>query len=152
MTQKEYIANVLETVKILEDSLRWLKRSYDKCQKIGVKKEYSDDEFDAFETLTSRYARTADILIYKVFRSIDAVEFENHGSLIDILNRAHKRGFFESIEKIRQIKELRNEIAHEYVKADIVELYGDVIEFVPVLLTICDKVKKYVEKNISSGE
>ena len=38
MTQKEYIANVLETVKILEDSLRWLKRSYDKCQKIGVKK------------------------------------------------------------------------------------------------------------------
>jgi len=41
---------------------------------------------------------------YKVFRSIDAVEFENHGSLIDVLNRAQKHGFFESIEKIRQIK------------------------------------------------
>ena len=80
------------------------------------------------------------------------MEFENHGSLIDILNRAHKRGFFESIEKIRQIKELRNEIAHEYVKADIVELYGDVIEFAPELFSICDNVKKYVEKNINSGE
>ncbi len=151
MTQKEYIANVLETLKILEDSLRWLRRSYEKCLKIGIKKEYSDDEFDAFETLTSRYARTADIVIYKVFGSIDAVEFENHGSLIDVLNRAHRRGFFESIEKIRQIKELRNEIAHEYVKADIIELYGDVMEFVPELFNISDNAKKYAEKNISPG-
>ncbi len=146
MTQKEYIANAHKALAALEDSLRWLKRSYEICSKIGVKKDYADDEFDAFETLTSRYARTADIIIYKVFRSIDAVEFENHGSLIDVLNRAHRSGFFESIEKIRQIKELRNEIAHEYVKDDIIELFGEVVEAVPELFKIFENISGYMKK------
>lgn len=146
MTQKEYVANAQKALAALEDSLRWLKRSYEICRKIGVKKDYADDELDAFETLTSRYARTADIIIYKVFRSIDAVEFENHGSLIDVLNRAHRRGFFESIEKIRQIKELRNEIAHEYVKDNIIELFGEVIEAAPELFKIFENVSGYMKK------
>ena len=149
MTQKEYVANAQKALAALEDSLRWLKRSYEICHKIGVKKDYADDELDAFETLTSRYARAAYIIIYKVFRSIDAVEFENHGSLIDVLNRAHRRGFFESIEKIRQIKELRNEIAHEYVKDNIIELFGEVIEAAPELFKIFENVSAYMKKNIS---
>ncbi|HOT76383.1 MAG TPA: hypothetical protein PK467_11380 [Candidatus Wallbacteria bacterium] len=149
MKQKEYVANALKALTALEDCMRWLKRSYEICYKIGVKKDYADNELDAFETLTSRYARAADIIIYKVFRSIDAVEFENHGSLIDVLNRAHRRGFFESIEKIRQIKELRNEIAHEYVKDNIIELFGEVIEAAPELFKIFENVSAYMKKNIS---
>jgi hypothetical protein len=64
-------------LKSLEASGGWLHRSFDICSKIGTKTEYTPEEYDAFENLTSRYARTVDFLISKVMRSIDAVELLN---------------------------------------------------------------------------
>jgi hypothetical protein len=55
-------------------SLRWLRRSYECCTKIGIKTDYTEIEFDHFETLTSRFARTTDMLVNKMLRSIDTVE------------------------------------------------------------------------------
>ncbi|MEI6875245.1 MAG: hypothetical protein WCL50_08975, partial [Spirochaetota bacterium] len=59
----------------LKSSLRWLKRSFERCSQVGPKPLHSDEEFDDFENLTSRYARTIDLIVGKVLRSIDAVEF-----------------------------------------------------------------------------
>jgi hypothetical protein len=70
------VANSLK--KSLDDfksALDWLNHSYELCQKTGIKDDYSVEELDAFENLTSRYARITDFLIHKLFRSIDAVEF-----------------------------------------------------------------------------
>jgi len=39
------------------------------CRGIGIKENYTGDEFDAFETLTARFARSSDMLIQKIFRS-----------------------------------------------------------------------------------
>lgn len=144
--QKDYIANLKENLSMLNEALLWFNRSYEKCLKIGVKENYSEDEFDVFETLTSRYARVADILIQKVFRSIDAVEFESGGTMIDVFNRTHKRGLFESVDEIRQIKDLRNDIAHEYVLYDIKSIFSETFYFTPKLLDIVENTKKYCKK------
>ena len=133
---------------MLDEALSWLNRSYKKCFEIGIKENYSDDEFDVFETLTSRYARVADILIQKVFRSIDAVEFESGGTMIDVINRVHKRGLFESVDEVRQIKDLRNDIAHEYVLYDIKSIFNETFYFTPKLLGIVENTKKYCKKYI----
>ena len=93
MKQKDLILNLFDTINILDNAVHWLKRSYTICSGIGVKESYTEEESDDLETLTSRFARVSDILIQKAFRSIDAVEFENKGTLIDVVNRAHKRGF-----------------------------------------------------------
>ena len=146
MTNNDYIQNLIHDLDTLEKSLYWLRRSFTICTSIGVKSEYSEDEFDAIETLTSRYARTSDIIIQKIFRSIDKVEFEDSGTMIDVINRAYKRGLFDSVDEIRTIKDLRNKIAHEYAKEDIESVFAQVINFTPEIFRIAARVREYCEK------
>ena len=63
-----------KNIQNLTSSIHWLERSYEQCRRIGIKPEYTEKEFDDFENLTSRYARTTDLIINKILRSIDAVE------------------------------------------------------------------------------
>ncbi len=144
--QQDYVENLKENLTILNEAISWLNRSFSKCSEIGIKNEYSADELDVFETLTSRYARVVDILIYKVFRSMDEVEMVSGGTIIDIVNRSHKRGLFENVDEIRQLKDLRNEIAHEYVLDDIKELFKEIFRFTPLLFDIADKTKEYCKE------
>ena len=65
------------------------------------------------ENLTSRYSRTIDLIVNKVFRSIDYVELEDSGTLIDVVNRAEKRELIHSAMRIRELKDLRNGIVPE---------------------------------------
>ncbi len=123
----------------LSETNKWLQRSFDICQKIGIKKTYLPDEFDAFENLTSRFARTCDFLINKVYRAIDKAELEETGTLIDTLNKAEKRGLINTVQEIREIKELRNIIAHEYAGAKLLEIFQAVFRHTPTLM---EAVKK----------
>jgi hypothetical protein len=51
-----------ENLKGMRKSLAWLKRSHEKCSRIGVKQRYREDEFDDFENMVSRYARTLEAI------------------------------------------------------------------------------------------
>ncbi len=111
---------------------------------IGDKKEYTDSESDLFEALSGRFARAADLLFRRVFRSIDMFEFEETGTLIDVLGRAEKRGLLSSIEEARKIRELRNDIVHEYMIEDIQDIYRSLLYCTPLLLMIIEKTRDYV--------
>jgi uncharacterized protein YutE (UPF0331/DUF86 family) len=143
MTQDEYVQNLSHDLELLERSLFWLQRSFDICSAFGCKEVFSPEEFDAVETLTSRYARTSDILIQKIFRSIDKVELEERGTMIDVVNRANKRGLFESVDEIRETRDLRNKIAHEYSKEDLEKLFADVMRLTPRLHIIAGNIFAY---------
>lgn len=130
----------IEVLKInlenLKSSVRWLRRSQEFCLEIGIKGIYSEEEFDDFENLTSRFARTTDLIVNKVLRSIDSVEFLEAGSAIDAANRAEKRGIIDSVYRLRDLKDLRNEIAHEYETDDLGNLFSAVLSAVPELLGV----------------
>jgi hypothetical protein len=138
--------NLLENRVLLEKQLFWLNHSFDEVEKVGLKEEYEVSEFDSYENLCSRFSRMIDFLVRKVFRSIDAVEFENQGTLIDTVNHAHKRGLFEDIETIRQIKDLRNNIAHEYIDDALQDLFEDIMRLTPHLIEIAKSTLKYTEQ------
>jgi uncharacterized protein with HEPN domain len=146
MTTNESINILKENIHILQDALYWLKRSLTICGKLGLKTELSEEEFDNMETLSGRFARVSDIIQQKVFRSIDQVELEDRGTLLDSINRAHKRNLINSVEEMREIRDLRNQIVHEYIKEDLQEVFKDILEFTPRLITICDNVIIYCEK------
>ena len=146
MKKGDYTEYLFETLKDLEDSKKWLKRSYDICHKLGIKDQYSAEEFDAFENLCSRFSRTSDIILQKTLRGIDKVELEDKGTLIDSINRAHKRGLVSSADKMREIRELRNEISHEYTNRVLKDVFGTVLEFCPVIFEIIDKINQYSER------
>jgi uncharacterized protein YutE (UPF0331/DUF86 family) len=137
---------LLQDKKLLEKQLFWIDISFSECSKIGLKKEYSVDEFSKFETLCSRYSRGIDFLIRKIFRTIDEYEFENQGTLVDVVNNAHKRGLFENIEELRIMKDVRNTVVHEYIEDNLAEVFDEVLFYTDKLLIIIHNTLKYIEK------
>ncbi|HPI40010.1 MAG TPA: hypothetical protein PLJ21_04350 [Pseudobdellovibrionaceae bacterium] len=138
---------LLDTMKQAEKSTAWLLRSYNKCRKIDFSKEVVEDDLDQLEALTSRFARLADILIHKVFRSIEISELEIPGTIIDTVNRIAKRGIIKDPDAVRDIKDLRNTISHEYSVNEILLLFQDVLNKTPDLLDIFSSAQAYCQKN-----
>jgi len=136
---------LLSDKQLLEKQLFWIDISYNECVMIGIKNEYSVDEFGRFETLCSRYSRGIDFLIRKMFRTLDEYEFENQGTLVDVVNNAHKRGLFESVEDLRIMKDIRNTIVHEYIEDALVDVFEDVLEYTGKLIKIMKTTLRYVE-------
>lgn len=137
---------------LLKKQLFWIQLSFDECLVIGIKKAYEVDEFGKFETLCSRYSRGIDFLIRKMFRTLDEYEFENQGTLVDVVNNAHKRGLFDDIEKIRIMKDVRNTIAHEYIEDDLTEVFEEVLEYTEVLISIIKTTLLYIQKRYGADE
>ena len=131
---------------LLEKQLNWLNISYVECCKIGVSDNYTIEEFGKFETLCSRYSRSIDFLIRKIFRTLDEYEFENQGTLIDVVNNAHKRGLFEDIEVLRIMKDLRNTVVHEYIEDELTGEFAEVLEYSSELIKIIETTLTYMKK------
>ena len=121
----------------------------ERCSHIGVKEKYTESEFDDFEDLTSRYARTTDLIVNRTLRSIDTVELLDSGSVIDTANRAEKRGLIDSVARLRDLKDLRNDIAHEYETEDLRGLFESVLKAVPELFETADRISTYCRRYFS---
>lgn len=133
----------------LESSRDWLRRSHGLCLPIRDHQEFLPEEYDVIETLTSRYARMVDLLVRKVFRSIDAFEFEVGGSLLDTVLHAEKRGLVLSSEQARLLTELRNEIVHDYAHPNLEGLFHDVMEVAPQVFDMVEKTLVYSRNLLS---
>ena len=133
-----------ENIVAMESAIQWLERSYRICDQIGIKTNYLAEEYDAFETLTSRYARAIDLIIHKVLRTIDVVEFEQPGTLIDTINRSEKRGLIDSVQSLREMTDLRNEIAHNYIKTELVKTFEYILIYTPQIIMVSERIKNYV--------
>lgn len=135
-----------ENIRLLQKQMDWLQISYEECQNIGFKQAYTVDEFGKFETLCSRFSRSIDFLIRKFLRTLDAYEFETQGTLIDVVNRAHKRGLFQDIEEIRTIKDIRNTIVHEYIEDELREVFDEMLRYTPKLLAFMSNTLHYAQE------
>jgi len=56
------------------------------------------------------------------------------GSVIDVISEAEKRGITSSAEQLTQIRLMRNQIAHEYVRAYLAPLFEKTLELSPSLI------------------
>jgi uncharacterized protein YutE (UPF0331/DUF86 family) len=135
----------------LEKSLIALEYSYDKCNAIGEKGDYDLEQQESFEALTSRFARTSDILIQKVFKSIFILLQEDMKTFIDMANFLERLEIVDKADDLLNIREIRNQIAHEYVEPDVKSLFRDVLHFVPQLKNIINNVKAYYNKLTSKS-
>jgi len=133
-------------IKDLESGARaagWVKHSFAKCSPIVAGRPLTDQQFDDFEALTSRFARLADIVIQKLFRGIDRALLEQPGSLVDAIHRAEKRELCDA-RKMREIRELRNVIAHEYSTDDLQDLFQQVYQLTDDLIEIFERTEEFV--------
>jgi hypothetical protein len=129
---------------ILDKALDTFNYSYESCKKIGIRDEYTYEELDKFESLTSRFARISDILTQKIMKNIFILLREDVKTFIDRINLAEKVEMIDSAEELKAVRDLRNEIAHEYCVDDISEIFENVLKYSSVLLRAIEKVKKYI--------
>lgn len=131
---------------LLLRSLETLKLSVEKAESIGNKAEYSFEEMETFDSLTSKFSRTSDIFTQKILRSVWILLHEEITPFIDILNRAEKIGIIFSSDKLLEIRDLRNQITHEYIPETIQKLIPDVIELSSELEDNIQKTGKFLFK------
>jgi len=139
----ELSASVEKATAILEHTLEDVKDLPIK----PLVEDYEWEELKDIEVLTARFARLSDIFVKNLLRIIDELELEFEGTIIDSLNRAEKRGHVESAELLIQIRELRNEIAHEYIAQAILDLFETVRGLAPKLIGDCKETLAYCKKN-----
>lgn len=132
-----------QNLRFLDKAYEALSHSYTICKSIDISRTLSQDEDDDFEAYTSRFARFSDILLRKVFRTLDELEYENSGTIIDTTNRAHKRGLFDSVDAFGLMRDARNMIAHDYVDEKLQELQQLVLNFTPMLFDIFERTHQY---------
>ncbi|MCK4620860.1 MAG: hypothetical protein KAT62_01465 [Desulfuromonadales bacterium] len=133
-------------LQLIADADAVLSHSLRKCKEIGIKQDYTHDDLDRFEALTSRFARLSDILIQKTFRLIDEIDLESTGTVRDRINRAEKKGLIDSADIFVEIRMLRNDIAHEYLPEAIRDIYARVLDLTPSLLDCVKRVTEYGER------
>ena len=144
------IAQLDEHLAFLDKSIIALDFSYDKCSTIGEEEEYDLEQQESFEALTSRFARTSDILTQKVLKTMFIFLQENIKTVLDAANFLEKLEVIENADDLLNIREIRNQIAHEYVEPDVKSLFLYVLHYVPQLKNIINNVKAYYQK-LSSG-
>ncbi len=143
-----FAEELTEDLNRLDRSVEMLKYSLQQCRKIGIKEDYSLEEFDRFESLTPRFARTSDIYTQKVMKGIILVLREEANTFIDRANLFEKLEIANA-EDLKLIRDLRNEISHEYKVDDIAEIFEAVFEYCDKLIEVIDKTKVFVSaKNL----
>jgi len=144
-----YLSELLDRLSKASETLLY---SFEKCQAIGIKQKYDVEEHDRFESLTSKFARLSDLIIKQTIKLIDILDLDEPPETVrDAINRAEKKGLIESGEKFVRIRKLRNRIAHEYAESDenVVAIYAETLECVPLLFDSVDRIRKYSTKYIS---
>lgn len=148
MSTKNATRNYLQQqLDIAAQAQTWLLHSLQQCEPISLNKLTTAD-YDALEALSSRYGRFVDILINKLFRAVDQYELLEAGSLIDVLNRAEKRGIIIA-ETGREIKELRNNIVHEYDPEVVSKLAEDIIHYAHIAIKVYQQLLNYLAETHS---
>ena len=101
-------------------------------------------ERESCEALTSRFARLNDFLVQRVLRTLDQIELLDEGTPLDRLQRAEARGLITSAERWRELRLLRNAIAHDYLIESADRVLAESLVAAPELLDTVRRILRYV--------
>ena len=135
-----------ENLKLFNKSIFWLKKSLQRVKSVENFEKLTEEQLEIIEALMNRYSRAVDILINKVLRSLDYLELEESSRKLDIVIRAEKRGFVRDYNILIEMKDLRNELAHEYLEERLRDRLEEVISKSRELVEIADEINRYVQK------
>jgi hypothetical protein len=146
MNKDKNISLLNEELQLLKKSLFHLQGSFEKCNKINLNAVYTFEELESFDSLTSRFVRSADIYTQKVLRTIFLLLREDIQFFADRMYKAEKEGIICNSDKLLEIKDLRNDIVHQYIPEATIELIREVLEFTSVLFENIGQTEKYLNR------
>ena len=133
-----------ESLEELGRALAHLRYSAQTCDvKLGSSAPVTEANLEKLEAFTSRFARVVDLITKRVLRAIDQFEWFDGGTLLDVANRAEKRGLIDSVDWLRELKDTRNRISHDYAGDLLPEILEYCREELPRLLDCCLRIESY---------
>ena len=132
-----YKSECIEALKTLEFS--WHKLN---GQPIPDLNQKDLNVLESWEALTARFARTTDIFLTKYIRFL-ILELDPgfRGEIRDYLDKAEKANLISNADTWMKIRELRNQIAHEYTKDELANTFKDVMSLTPFVLKDLERYK-----------
>jgi len=144
MNPQPQAAYLAESIAELERALGHLRYSASSCaEPVPRPANPSEEELARIEAFTSRFARVVDLMSKRVLRAIDAFEMYEAGTLLDVANRAEKRGVIESVDWLRELKDTRNRISHDYAGDLLPEVLAYCRAEMPRLSAACERIATY---------
>lgn len=125
-----------------------MRHSIARCEQFSAKAHYSLDELDQLEALSSRFARTADLLSQKLLKTLLLLLREEAVSFLDRARLAEKLGIIPSAEELVAIRDLRNTIAHEYAVENLTEVFRDTLDLSRTLLRLVDSALAFAQRQL----
>jgi flagellar motor switch protein FliM len=139
------IALLKSELKLMNDASSILEYSYKKCLKIKLNDQFTFKELDAFENLSSRFARLSDIVIQKVLKTIHTINLDDITTVRDSINAAEKMNLIKSARLMIEMRELRNSIVHEYMPDAIKSIFISILRLTPHLQKDIKLINLYCE-------
>jgi len=145
--QYQIIIDLLQSeLVLLQAAVDTLQMSVSKCKKIGIKENCTFEELESFDSLTSKFNRTSDIFTQKVLRSVWMLLHEPFVPFIDMMNKGEKMLMLQSADQMIEIRDLINQITHEYIPEAIRDLVPEVIELTSQLIENINKCRHFIDK------
>ena len=121
----------------LEKALESYKKSILKCQKIELGSILNFNDSEAFDSLSSKFGRISDIYIQKILRTIFILFREEAKHIVDLANKAEKFEIIDNADTLIMIRDIRNQITHEYEDENLVKLYQEILQLSePLIINI----------------
>ena len=97
-----------EGLTTLDFAVAQLKLSFRKCTPIAIKEEMDNEELEAFDSLSSRFARVYEMYVKQLLRTVLRIIGEYEDTFLDNANKATKLDLIEGTDLLEECRKLRN--------------------------------------------
>ena len=148
---REIVQSVLKANRdLLDQALPSFRKSLEKCRLLHLAAPRSFEVEESLDALTSKFSRISDIFTQKVLKSLVLLTREDAPTFVDRMNLCEKLGVISSAADLIEIRDLRNQIAHEYLSENLTEVYQDCMALSGKLLTEINTANKAIQKYLTS--
>lgn len=148
---REIVQSVLKAnLDLLDQALPSFRKSLEKCRLLHLAAPRSFEVEESLDALTSKFSRISDIFTQKVLKSLVLLTREDAPTFVDRMNLCEKLGVISSAADLIEIRDLRNQIAHEYLSENLTEVYQDCMALSGKLLTEIKTANKAIQKYLTS--
>jgi hypothetical protein len=148
---REIVQSVLKANReVLDQALPSFRRSLEKCRSLYLNGPRTFEVEESLDALTSKFARVSDIFTQKVLKSLILLTREDAPTFVDRMNLCEKLGVITSAADLIEIRDLRNQIAHEYLTENLTEVYEDCMALSEKLLSEIQAAYPAIERYLTS--
>ena len=146
MSEKRALKKLLaHEIQVLDRSIDNMNYSLSKVENIDLDHNLSPDQYEIFDSFSSRFMRLYEVLFNQVIRTTLALFNELKLTNLDNMNKAEQLDLITSVSDLDEVRKLRNQVAHEYLDYEWIPIYKQLLESSKTLLQSCQMTKAVIK-------